>query len=100
MSKQPPLLSTASTVDPCPTVIQMGRMPGTESYPKPSPVPDHPDPSSVISTVLKPVLQITRGIKDNLGMIFHITPLKHVATHHQNRLTEGVLMRGHNICFH
>ena len=76
MSKQLPLLSTAITVDPCPTVIQMGRMPNTESYPEPSPVPDHPDSWSMLSTVLKPVLQIKRGIEDNLGMTFHITPLK------------------------
>ena len=47
----------------------------------------------------EPVLQIRRGKKDNLGIIFLNSPLKHVVTHHQNRLTETVLMRGHNICF-
>ena len=46
------------------------------------------------------VPQIRKGKRDNLGIVFHITPLKHVATHHKNRLAEMVLMRGHNICFH
>ena len=47
------------------------------------------------------MLQIRRRFKDNLGLIFHISPLKHMfATHHYNHLLETVLMRGHNIYFH
>ena len=45
------------------------------------------------------VLQIRRGKMDNSGIIFHITPLKHVVIHHQSHHTEMVLMRGHNIYF-
>ena len=45
------------------------------------------------------MLQISMGRRDNLGIIFHITPLKCVVTHHQNRLAKTVLMRGHNIRF-
>ena len=29
-----------------------------------------------------PALQIRRGKRDNLGIIFHTTPLKHVVAHH------------------
>ena len=41
------------------------------------------------------VLQIRRGKRDNLGIIFHIFSFKlYVATPHWNCLTETVLMRG------
>ena len=36
MSKQPPPAPTASTVRPCPTIIQISRTPGTGSLPAPS----------------------------------------------------------------
>ena len=38
------------------------------------------------------VLQIRRDKRKNLGIIFHISPSKHIA--------KTVQMKGHNICFH
>ena len=44
------------------------------------------------------VLQIKRGKRDNLGIIFHIDPLKHMLRPIiEPSLTETVLMRGHDI---
>ena len=42
MSKQPPPAPTASTVGPCPTIIQIVGRPGTGSFPKTIAPPDHP----------------------------------------------------------
>ena len=42
MSKQPPPAPTASTVGPCPTVIQIVGRPGTGSLPSTIAPPDHP----------------------------------------------------------
>ena len=42
MSKQPPTAPTASTVGPCPTVIQIVGRPGTGSLPGTIAPPDHP----------------------------------------------------------
>ena len=50
-----------------------------------------------VTSVLFTELQIRRGKRDNLGIIFNITPLKHVATHHKNPLAEMILMRGNNM---
>ena len=41
MSKPPPPASTASTVDPCPTVIKIVGRPGTGSLPSTFAPPDH-----------------------------------------------------------
>ena len=43
MSKQPPPALTASTVGPCPTVIQIVGRTGTESFPSTIAPPDHPN---------------------------------------------------------
>ena len=42
MSKQPPPAPTASTVGPCPTIIQIVGRPGTGSLPRTIAPPDHP----------------------------------------------------------
>ena len=42
MSKQPPTAPTASTVAPCPTVIQIVGRPGTGRLPWAVAPPDHP----------------------------------------------------------
>ena len=42
MSKQPPPAPTASTIGPCPTVIQISRTPGTESLSSTFAPHDHP----------------------------------------------------------
>ena len=42
MSKQPPPAPTASTVGPCPTLLQISRTPGTGSLPSTIAPPDHP----------------------------------------------------------
>ena len=42
ISKQPPPAPTASTVGPCPTVIQIVGRPGTGSLPSTFAPPDHP----------------------------------------------------------
>ena len=42
MSKQPPPTPTASTVGPCPAVIQIVGRPGTGSLPRTIAPPDHP----------------------------------------------------------
>ena len=42
MSKQPPPAPTASTIGPCPTVIQNVGRPGTGSLPSTIAPPDHP----------------------------------------------------------
>ena len=42
MSKQPPPAPTASTVGPCPTVIQIVGRPGTGSLPSTIAPPVHP----------------------------------------------------------
>ena len=42
MSKQPPPAPTASTIGPCPTIIQISRTPGTGSLPSTFALPDHP----------------------------------------------------------
>ena len=45
------------------------------------------------------MLQIRRGNRDNLRIISPISSLKHFVNHHQNRLVETVLMRGHNMFY-
>ena len=42
MSKQPPPVPTASTIGPCPTIIQIVGRPGTGSLPSTIAPPDHP----------------------------------------------------------
>ena len=42
MSKQPPPAPTASTVGPCPTIVQIVGRPGTGSFPRTIAPPDHP----------------------------------------------------------
>ena len=42
MSKQPPPAPTASTIGPCPTVIQVVGRPGAGSFPSTLAPPDHP----------------------------------------------------------
>ena len=42
MSKQPPPAPTASTVGPCPTIIQIEGRPGTGRSPRAIAPPDHP----------------------------------------------------------
>ena len=42
MSKQPPPAPIASTVGPCPTIIQIVGRPGTGSLPSTNAPPDHP----------------------------------------------------------
>ena len=42
MSKQPPPAPTASTIGPCPTIIQIVGRPGTGSSPRTIAPPDHP----------------------------------------------------------
>ena len=44
MSKQPPPAPTASTIGPCPTVIQIVGRPGTVSLPRTMAPPDPPPP--------------------------------------------------------
>ena len=41
MSKQPPPALTASTIGPCPTIIQVLGRPGTGSLPRTIAPPDH-----------------------------------------------------------
>ena len=41
-----PIAPTASTVGPCPTIIQFSRTPGTGSVPSTIALPDHPLPMS------------------------------------------------------
>ena len=58
----------------------------------------YPFISVLFEVSTKPVLQIRRGKRDNLKIIFHITVLKHIAAQHKNRLTETVLLKGHTMC--
>ena len=43
------------------------------------------------------MLQIRSCNRDNVGISFLIFPLKKILTHHENRLTEIVLMKGHHV---
>ena len=51
----------------------------------------------VVLQCSKSVLQIRRGKRDNLGMIFHITPLKHMLRSIIRTVPETVLIRDHNM---
>ena len=48
-------------------------------------------------TEFKSVYQIIKGNMDNLEIIFHISPQKHVVTPHLNRPCETDLMWGQNM---
>ena len=48
MSKQPPPAPTASTIGPCPTVIQIVGRPGTGSLPSTIAPPDPPPPPPLL----------------------------------------------------
>ena len=50
---------------------------------------------NLAGTLNTAMLQISRGNRDNLGIIFHISLLKCILC-----LVQMVLMRDHNICFH
>ena len=49
MSKQHPPAHTASTVGPCPTIIQIVGRPGTGSLPSTIAPPDHPRLTEVLT---------------------------------------------------
>ena len=65
MSKQPPPAPTASTIGPCPTVIQIVGRPGTGSLPSTIAPLDHPEGGAMVLGKLpvpgRPTIWITVG---------------------------------------
>ena len=59
MSKQPPPAPTASAIDPCPTIQNVGR-PGTGSLPRTIAPPDHPHQTSYDSGIVRQDYEIIR----------------------------------------
>ena len=80
MSKQPPPAPTASTVGPCPTIIQIVGCPGTGSLPRTIAPPDHPQQKWVgwlvgcfgFNGPLRQYFSLYRAVSQRFGWLFWV----------------------------